>query len=58
VKLLALTCALLLTSCGHTLELTPAAQIWRDAYCHGEVVAPGDQERVERWAESNGIECQ
>jgi hypothetical protein len=58
VKLLFLASTLLLTSCAGMRYLTPTEQIWRHAYCEGGLVTPGDKERVKRWAERHGIECQ
>ncbi len=60
MKLTALPLALLLTSCASETAdrvFTPTEELWVDAYCHGDLVYPGDQGRVARWAKAKEIVC-
>lgn len=49
----------LLPACtSQTRRLTPAEEIWRQAYCSRAQLMPGDLARVREWAEDNHIDCE
>lgn len=52
--------ALLLASCAiedQQRPLNPTEQLWREAYCNGDMSYPPDAARITRWAKANNIEC-